>query len=127
MPKFMKSKWYFPASTLLFGSVLAVVSWRIEGKHSEALKILGLSLVIALALLAAGSSKKFRREFYGDERSDAIGLLAGWGAGAVLFEVVFICSIVEAARGHSVFPYLWLAGLYIGLLGLFRVIQKVRR
>ena len=77
--------------------------------------------------LPAGHGKKFRREFLGDERSDAIGLLAGWGAGAALFEVIFICSIVEAARGHSVFPYLGLAGLYIGLFGLFSVIQRVRR
>ena len=124
MPKFMKTKWYFPASMLLFGSVLAVVSWRIEGKHSEALKTLGLSLVIALAFLAAGSSKKFRREFYGDERSDAITLLAGWGAGVVLFQVIFICFIVEAARGHNVFPYFWLAFLYLSLLCLFRFIQR---
>lgn len=40
MPKFMKSKWYLPAYMLLVGGVLTVVSWRIEGKHSEALKTL---------------------------------------------------------------------------------------
>jgi len=83
--------------------------------------------VIALALLAAGHSKKFRRGLLGDERSDAISLLAGWGAGAVLFQVIFTCLIVEAARGHNVFPYFWLAGLYIGLFGLFKIIQRVRR
>ncbi|MGD0273411.1 MAG: hypothetical protein ABSB96_06765 [Gaiellaceae bacterium] len=127
MPKFMKSKWYLPAYMLLVGGVLTVVAWRIEGKHSEALKTLGLSLAIALALLAAGYSKKLRRELLGDERSNAISLLAGWGAGVITFQVIFTCFIVEAARGHSVSPYFWLAGLYIGLFGLFTIIQRVRR
>jgi len=127
MPKFMKSKWYLPAYVLLVGGVLAAVSWRIEGKHSEALKTLGLSLAIALALLATGYSKKLRRELVGDERSDAISLLAGWGAGVIMFQVTFICFIVGAARGHSVSPYVWQSGLYIGLLSLFTLIQRVRR
>jgi drug/metabolite transporter (DMT)-like permease len=127
MPKFMKSKWFLPAVVLLYGGGLTVVTWRIEGEHSEALKGLGLILVIALALLAAGYSKKLRRQLLGDERSDTIGLLAGWGAGVVLFQVIFTCLIVEAARGHSVYPYFWLAALYVGLLSLFRIIQNVRR
>ena len=128
MPKFMKSKWFSPAVMLLNGGTLAVVAWRVEGKHSEALKYLGLTLVIALALLAASYSKKLRRELLvGDERSDAIGLLAGWGAGAITFQVIFTCLTVEAARGHNVSPYVWLAGLYMGLLSLFTLIQHVRR
>jgi len=77
--------------------------------------------------LPVGHGKKFRREFLGDERSDAIGLLAGWGAGAITFQVIFTCLIVEAARGHNVSPYVWLAGLYMGLLSLFTLIQHVRR
>lgn len=104
--------------------MFAVVAWKIEGKHSEALKTLGLSLAIALAFLAAGYSKRFRRGLLGDERSDAISLLAGWGAGVVTFQVVFVCLVVAMARGHSVNPYLWLSGLYIGLSGLFRIIQR---
>jgi hypothetical protein len=128
MPKFMKSKWFLPAYVLLYGGGITVVTWRIEGKHSEALRGLGLTFVIALALLAAGYSKKLRRELLvGDERSDTISLLAGWGAGAVLFQVIFACFIVEAARGHNVFPYFWLAALYMGLLSLFTLIQHVRR
>jgi len=128
MPKFMKSKWFVPAAVLLNGGTLTVVTWRVEGKHSEALKELGLTLVIALALLAAGYSKKLRRELLvPDERSYAIGLLAGWGAGAITFQVTFTCLIVEAARGHNVSPYFWLAGLYMGLLSLFTLIQHFRR
>lgn len=128
MPKFMKSKWFLPAVVLLNGGTLTVVTWRIEGKHSEALKDLGLTFVIALAALAAGYSKKLRRELLvRDERSYAIGLLAGWGAGAITFQVIFTCLIVEAARGHNVSPYFWLAGLYMGLLSLFTLIQHFRR
>jgi drug/metabolite transporter (DMT)-like permease len=125
MPKFMKSKWFLPASVLLYGGGLfTVVTWRIQGERSQAFKGLGLILVIALALLAAGYSKKLRRGLVGDERSDTISLLAGWGAGVVLFQVIFICFIVEAARGHNVFPYFWLAFLYLSLLCLFRFIQR---
>ena len=77
--------------------------------------------------LPVGHGKKFRREFLGDERSDSIGLLAGWGAGVIMLLVTFVCFIVEAARGHSVSPYVWQSGLYIGLLSLFTLIQRVRR
>jgi hypothetical protein len=127
MPKFMKSKWFLPAVVLLNGGWMAVVIWRMEGKHSEALKGLGLIFVIALALLAVGYNKKLRRELLGDERSDAINLFAGWAAGAVLAEVTFICFVVESERGRSVFPYFWQMALYVGLLLLFQFIQKVRR
>ena len=127
MPKFMKSKWILPADVLLNGGAHTVVTWRIEGDRSQALKGFGLILVIALALLAAGHSKKLRRQLLGDERSNTNGLLAGWGAGVVLFQVVFVCFEVEVARGHSGYPYFWLALLYVGLIGLFRIIQEVRR
>jgi hypothetical protein len=46
---------------------------------------------------------------------------------AILFEVVFVCFLVEEAREHSGEPYYWLSGLYVGLLVLFGVIHGVRR
>jgi drug/metabolite transporter (DMT)-like permease len=127
MPKLMKSTWFVLAVMLLAGGGVAVSTW-IRGEHSKALQVLGLIFALALALLVADRSKRLhRRIFDSDERSDAIGLFAGTWAGWAFFLIVFICFLVENARGHSGEPYYWLSGLYVALFILFGIARSVRK
>jgi len=81
-----------------------------------------------LGLLVAGRSKRFRRRLFDtDERYDEISLFAGMWAGWALFLVVFICFLVENARGHSGEPYYWLSGSYVVLFILFGIVCSARK
>jgi hypothetical protein len=124
MPKLMKSKWFtLIVMVLLCGGVSASIWVRSDHRLD-----LGLILAIALGLLAAGRSRGIRWQLFDtDERSDAIGLFAGMWAGYALFLALFVCFLVETARGHSGEPYDWLLLLYVGLFFLFGIIRSFRR
>ena len=127
MPKLMKSMWFtLPVMFLLCGGV-AASTW-IRGEHSRAIDLLGATVVVALGLLAAGRSKRFRRRLFDtDERYDEISLFAGMWSGWALFLVVFVCFLVENARGHSGKPYYWLSGSYVALFILFGIVRSARK
>jgi drug/metabolite transporter (DMT)-like permease len=127
MPKLMKSRWFTLTIMVLLCGGVSVSTW-VRGEHSKALQVLGLTLAIALGLLAAGRSKRFRRQLFDtDERYDAITFFAGMWAGWAFFLVVFICFLVENARGHSGEPYYWLSGSYVVLFILFGIARSVRK
>jgi len=127
MPKLMKSRWFTLTVMLLLCGGVSASTW-IRGEHSRAIDLLGATLVVALCMLAASRSKRFRRRLFDtDERYDAIGLFAGMWAGWALFLVLFICFLVENARGHSGEPYYWLSGSYVALFIVFGLIRSFRK
>jgi hypothetical protein len=127
MPKLMESRWFnLTVMFLLCGGFVASI-W-VRGDHSGATFFLAVTLVIALALLAAGRSKRFRRQLFDtDERYRAIDLFSGMWAGAALFLAVFICFLVENARGHSGEPYFWLSALWMGTYLVFFFVRSSRK
>ena len=127
MPKLMKSKLFTLIVLFLLCGGGFASTW-VRGEHSRAIDLLGATLVVALGLLVAGRSKRFRRRLFDtDERYDEISLFAGMWAGWALFLVVFICFLVENARGHSGEPYYWLSGSYVVLFILFGIVCSARK
>jgi hypothetical protein len=126
MPKFMTSKWFNLTVLLVLCGGWAASTW-VRGDHSSAIFLLVLNLVVTLGLLAAGCTQRFRRRLFDtDERYRAIDLFAGMWAGCALFLVLFICFLVENARGHSGEPYFWLSGLWVWAYLLFAVARSFR-
>lgn len=77
MPKLMKSKWFTLTVMVLLCGGVSASTW-IRGEHSRAIDLLVATLVVAMGLLAAGRSKRFRRQLFDtDERYDEITLFAG--------------------------------------------------
>lgn len=127
MPKFMTSKWFNLTVILALCGGWAASTW-VRGDHSSAISLLVLNLVVTLGLLVAGCTKRFRRRLFDtDERYREIDLFAGMWAGWGFFLIVFICFLVENARGHSGEPYFWLSGSYVALFNLFGLIRSFRR
>jgi hypothetical protein len=122
MPKLMKSKWFTLTVLFLLCGGVAVSTW-VRGELD-----LGPILAIALVLLVADRSVRCRRRLFDtDERQEAIGLFAGMWTGYALFLALFVCFLVETARGHSGEPYDWLLMLYVGLFFLFGIARSVRK
>ena len=127
MPKLMKSRWFTLTVLLLLCGGVAASTW-VRGERSRAIQLLGVTLLVALGLLVASRSKRFRRRLFDtDERYDEITLFAGMWAGWAFFLVVFSCFLVENARGHSGEPYYWLSGSYVALFILFGLIRSFRK
>ncbi len=126
MAKMMRQSRFVASVSFVVTTGVAISTW-IRGEHGKALQVFGLGVAIALLLLAAGRSKRLRRQFYDtDERADAIGMFAATWAGFTLFVVLFGVFLVENARGHSGEPYYWLSGSYVALFILFGVIRSFR-
>jgi len=127
VPKLMKSRWFTLTVLLLLCGGVAASTW-VRGERSRAIQLLGVTLLVALGLLVASRSKRFRRRLFDtDERYDEITLFAGMWAGWAFFLVVFSCFLVENARGHSGEPYYWLSGSYVALFILFGLIRSFRK
>ena len=127
MPKLMKSRWFTLTVLLLLCGGVAASTW-VRGERSRAIQLLGVTLLVALGLLVASRSKRFRRRLFDtDERYDEITLFAGMWAGWAFFLVVFSCFLVENARGHSGEPFFWLSALWIGTYVAFFFVRSFRK